>query len=317
LAVIKTKAQVTYFSVGMNVFLTLFKIAVSFITGSTAILSEALHSGSDLITSLIAMFSVRESEKPPDIEHPYGHGKFENIASLFEAFIIFATGVIIIYRSVKQLTIGVELVYLELGITTMLISAVINYFVSSYLIKKGREMESPVIEADGWHSRTDVFTAGGVMLSLIIVRITGIKILDPVIALGVALVILWVAIRIFLESFGILVDRSLPPEEEKVVRDIIEKHKDRYLEFHQMRSRKKGSEREVDLHLVFPDGTTLKEAHDLTNHLEDEVRREFPGIKILIHMEPCEDGKNVEVENRKCDICKECKKDGNVDEEAQ
>lgn len=294
MAVIKSKTQVTYFSVGMNVFLTLFKITVSFITGSTAILSEALHSGSDLVTSLIAMFSVRESEKPPDSDHPYGHGKYENVASLLESIIIFASGFFIIYRSIMRIKTGVELVSLDLGIVTMLVAAIINFFVSSYLIKKGRELESPAIVADGWHSRTDVFTAMGVMASLIIVKLTGINILDPIIAMGVALVILWVAVRIFLESLEILVDRSLPQEEEKKIRDIIEKHKDKYLEFHQMRSRKKGGEREVDLHLVFPDNISLKEAHDLANHLEDEVKKEFPGIKVLIHMEPYEDGENVE-----------------------
>ncbi|MCD4783779.1 MAG: cation diffusion facilitator family transporter [Candidatus Eremiobacteraeota bacterium] len=315
MAIIKTKTQVTYFSVGMNVFLTLFKIAVSFITGSTAILSEALHSGSDLVTSLIAMFSVREAEKPPDSEHPYGHGKYENVASLLESLVIFGSGFFILYRSIIRIKTGVELASLDLGIVTMFVAAIVNFFVSSYLIRKGRELESPAIEADGWHSRTDVYTATGVMVSLIVVKFTGINILDPIIAIGVALVILWVAVRIFLESLGILVDKCLPPEEEKRIRDIIGKHKDEYLEFHRMRSRKKGGEREVDLHLVFLGNISLKKAHDLASHLEDEVKQEFPGIKVLIHMEPCDDGKNIVNENKQCDICEGCKKDGNIGKE--
>lgn len=302
----KNKAWITYFSIGMNVFLSAMKLIVSFITGSTAILSEALHSGSDLITSFIAMFAVRESEKPPDREHPYGHGKFENVGSLLEAIIIFASGVFIFYRSISQIILGSNLGELDLGICVMLVSAVINFFVSSFLIRKGKELESPAIEADGWHSRTDVFTAGGVMLSLIIVKITGIKILDPIIALLVGLVIFWISIRIFLESYGILVDKSLPPEEEAKIKEIIKLHSDQYLEFHKMRTRKKGGERELDLHLVFPISTSLKDAHDLSTHLEEEIRSVFPHMKILIHMEPCDRGENIEFECKSCCGHKSC-----------
>ncbi len=309
------KRNITYFSLAMNVFLTALKIVVSFITGSTAIFSEAIHSGSDLLTSIIALFSVREAEKPPDHEHPYGHGKFENIASLFEGLIIFGSGLFIIYRSVQEILSGAKLASLDLGMTTMLIAAVLNWFVSSLLIKKGRELESPAIEADGWHSRTDVFTATGVMVSLIIVRLTGFTILDPVIALMVAGVILWIAGKIMADAFQSLIDTRLPDEEEKKILTIINSHSSKFLEFHKMRTRKKGGEREIDLHLVFPDDVLLKDAHNLTDHLEDEIRKIFPNCKVLIHAEPCEKSDNL---NYKCSECigyKRCIDNGYLDKE--
>lgn len=309
------KRKLTYFSVAMNIFLTALKIVVSFITGSTAIFSEAIHSGSDLLTSLIALFSVREAEKPPDHEHPYGHGKYENIASLFEGLIIFASGVFLIYRSIQQILSGIELASLDLGMGTMLIAAITNWFVSSLLIKKGKELESPAIEADGWHSRTDVFTATGVMISLFVVRLTGFKILDPVIALLVAGVILWVAGKIMTEAFHSLIDARLPDEEEKKIQKILDLHSTKFLEFHKMRTRKKGGEREIDLHLVFPDDALLKEAHSLTDHIEEEIRKIFPGMKILIHAEPCEKGENLKYECPECRSHKRCIENGYLKQE--
>ena len=303
---LNSKKKLTYFSLGMNVFLTILKIIVSFVTGSTAIFSEAIHSGSDLLTSIIALFSVREAEKPPDHEHPYGHGKFENIASLFEGLIILSSAVFIVYRSINQILSGVELGSLNLGMATMFISAVINWFVSSLLIKKGKELESPAIEADGWHSRTDVFTAAGVLISLAIVHFTGFKILDPVIAIMVAGVIFWVAGKIILGAFHSLVDMRLPEKEEKAIRDIIEKHSSQYLEFHKMRTRKKGGEREIDLHLVFPDDMLLKDAHALTDHLEEEIKKLFCNCKVLIHSESCDKGKNLKHECPDCRSYKKC-----------
>ena len=312
---LNNKRNITYFSLAMNVFLTALKIVVSFITGSTAIFSEAIHSASDLLTSLIALFSVREAEKPPDWEHPYGHGKFENIASLFEGLIIFGSGLFIIYRSVQEIISGAKLASLDLGMATMFIAAILNWFVSSLLIKKGKELESPAIEADGWHSRTDVFTATGVMVSLIIVRVTGFTILDPVIALMVAGVILWVAGKIMADAFQSLIDTRLPREEEKKILAIINRHSSKFLEYHKMRTRKKGGEREIDLHLVFPDDVLLREAHCLTDHLEDEIRKIFPGIKVLIHAEPCEKGGNLNYECAECISYKRCIDNGYLDKE--
>jgi len=312
---VNEKSKITYFSLGMNIILVTLKLAVSFITGSTAVLSEAIHSGSDLLTSLIAFFSVKESAKPPDRDHPYGHGKYENIASLFEGIIIFASGLYIIFRASKQLVAGVEISSLDLGMGTMLFAAIVNYFVSSLLIKKGRELESPAIEADGWHSRTDVFTAAGVMISLAIVRFTGIKIIDPIISLLVAGVILWLAAKILGESMNYLVDSRLPIEEEKKILEVIKIHSSQYLEFHKMRSRKKGGEREIDLHLVLPDYTLLKKAHDLSDHLEEEIGKIFPNIRVLIHSESCEKGKNLEYDCPDCREYKKCRESGYVEEE--
>lgn len=301
-----SRVRITYFSVGMNICLTLLKLLVSFLTGSTAILSEAVHSGSDLFTSFIAMFSVKESEKPPDRDHPYGHGKFENIASLMQAVIIFSSGVFIFHKSMQQIIMGVHIEEVDMGIGVMLISFTANFFISSFLIKKGKELNSPAIEADGWHSRTDVYTSMGIMISLAAVKYTGFTLLDPIIAMGVGSVIFWIAVKIFMDSFVVLVDKRLPPIEENLIKNVIKNHSHSYLDFHRMRTRKTGGNREVDLHLVFPDRTLLKDAHSLASSIEKEIKDLYPGIKVLIHLEPCESGNNVEIECEKCAANKQC-----------
>lgn len=305
------KKHVTYFSVGTNVLLTAVKLTVGLITGSTAILSEAVHSGSDLITSIVAMVSVSQADKPPDADHPYGHGKYENIGSLVEAVIIFISGALIFNKALKELFVGVELKSLDLGIWVMLFSAVANLIMSTILINKGKELDSPVIEADGWHSRTDVFTATGVMISLVIVKYTGSKIIDPLIAIAVAAVIVWISLKISLEAIKVLVDTKLPSEIEEKLKKIIVKHENKFIEFHHFRTRKLGSQVQLDLHLVFPDDTPLKQAHDLTEEIEKEVSEVLPDTTVLIHIEPCDAGKNVKkdcqhknVESGRCMIKK-------------
>jgi len=290
---IKSKSQVTYFSVAVNILLTVAKLTVGLITGSTAILSESAHSASDLITSFISLFSVREAEKPPDKEHPYGHGKYENIGSFLEAIVIFGSGIYIIYRAVREIIFGVKLESLDLGILVMLVSAIANWFISSFLLKKGREFDSPAITADGWHSRTDVFTASGVFASLIIVRFTRWTIIDPIIAIVVSFVILIIGIRIGLDAFRNLVDTRLPPEVEKKIKEILKEHSHEFLEYHTFRTRKAGSNIELDFHMVFPDEVSLFDAHTLTEKLEKRIGSLIPHSRVLIHTEPCNKGNNI------------------------
>ncbi len=293
-----SKVRITYISIGVNIVLTTIKLIIACITGSSSILSESAHSASDLITSFIALFSVREAEKPADRDHPYGHGKFENIGSLFEALIIFTSGILVSYKAIRSIILKSHIVDLDLGIGVMLFSAVVNFFMSSYLIKKGRELNSPVIEADGWHSRTDVFTALGVFVALILIKFTHITIIDPIVALVVATVIFSIAIKIGLRSFNVLVDTSLPSTVEEKIKEILDKYKGEYIEVHSFRTRSSGQDFYIDMHMVFADSTPLKKAHLLTEKIEREIESVLPHSKTLIHIEPCDSGK--QLKNRVC-----------------
>ncbi len=303
---IESKSQVTYFSVGVNILLTLGKLAVGIATGSAAIISEAAHSASDLVTSLISLFSVREAEKPPDQDHPYGHGKYENFGSFAVALMIIASGIYVCSRALRELIFGVQIQSIGLGAGVMLGAAVANYFISAFLIKMGKKFDSPAIEADGWHSRSDVFTAGGVFVSLVIIHFTGWYALDPAVAILISWVILYVGVHIGYEAFSVLVDSRIPVEAEEKIRRIIEARWEDYIEYHSFRARKAGSQVDMDLHLVFPDSTSLAEAHKVTEELERQISGIIPGTRVLIHIEPCDNGQNIRDNCRHQDPDQEC-----------
>ncbi|HZY25331.1 MAG TPA: cation diffusion facilitator family transporter, partial [Bacteroidales bacterium] len=185
------KASIARLSILSNSLLIVMKLAVGLISGSVSILSEAIHSSMDLIAAVIAFFSVKVSDNPPDSRHPYGHGKIENISGVIESLLIFSAAILIIIEAVKKL-LGerIELESISLGSLVMLISAVVNIFVSRRLYKVARETKSVAIEADALHLKTDVFTSLGVAIGLGLIILTGINWFDPVIAILVALFII-------------------------------------------------------------------------------------------------------------------------------
>jgi cation diffusion facilitator family transporter len=275
-------------SVGSNTLLSGSKISIGLLTGSVAVLSEGLHSSLDLVASVIAFFSVSVSSLPPDRKHPYGHGKIENISGTIEAILIIIAGGFIVHEAVHKLKTGVTVGNVDAGLAVMLLSVVVNIVVSRLLFKTAKKYESPALEADAHHLSTDVLTSFGVLAGLVLVRITGIKWIDPFFAMGVAAIICLIGFRVLGSSFFDLLDQSLPDEEEKKIRQIIEDHKGQYLEYHKMRTRKSGAMRYIDLHLVVPSSSHVKEAHDFTHHIEDEILSVFPTASITIHIEPGE-----------------------------
>lgn len=298
----KEKVLWARLSIVSNTILMVLKIIVGFFTFSISIISEALHSGMDLIASFIAAYSVQKSSQPADEEHKFGHGKFENASGFFEAVLIGVAAILIIYEAGLKIVEGPKLQFVGLGIMVMLVSVVVNTLVAMKLHKVAKKTDSIAIEADAAHLSTDVWTSLGVLIGFVVIwageyfGIAGIYYLDPIIAIGVALLILAVAMQLTKRSFSDLIDVSLPKEEEDKVKKIIEDHYGKYVEYHEMRSRKAGSERHIDLHLVVPRNAGLKEAHDLADHIENDIKAAFLGAQVLIHLEPCEGE------------CKECPK---------
>ena len=282
------KSRTVLFSISSNALLLSAKLVAGVLTGSASVLSEAVHSATDLVASVVAFVAVRRSGSPPDELHNYGHGRFENLAGVFEGVILLGVGAAVIYGAVDGILNGAELEFLGFGIGVMALSAVVNLFVSRWLLRVAHETDSRALEAEGYNLRTDVWSAAGVALGLIAALATGWTVLDPIIAAVIGLVILWTAFRLISGSTRVLLDESLPGEELSVVEDVIggEVRSDpRIRGYHKLRARKSGPQRHIDFHLQLRAETTLGEAHKISDALEERIRHNLPNSDVLIHLE--------------------------------
>jgi cation diffusion facilitator family transporter len=284
------KAKAAAISVGSNTLLILLKIVAGLITGSISLVAEAVHSLMDLAAAVIAFFSVRVSDKPADKQHPFGHGKVESVSGFVEALLIAAAAGIIVYQAIHRLIVRADLEYLEIGLIIMGISIVINVAVSRNLLRVARITESLALEADARHLTTDVLTMVGVFIGLGLVKLTGLTIFDPIVAILVALLILKAAYDITRKAFDGLMDTSLTKVEEDMVSSAIMEHvyNKQLVGFHEMRTRRSGSFRFVDLHLTMPKHVNIEEAHSMCDHLEQDIKSRLPNSNVIIHVEPCE-----------------------------
>lgn len=282
------KSGVVLLSITSNVLLLTLKTTAGILTGSVSVLSEAVHSATDLIASLVAFMAIRHSETPPDENHHYGHGRIENLAGVFEGLVLFMVGGWVIVAAVQRILHGGGLELVEMGIVVMIISAVVNFFVSRWLLKVAKETDSRAVEAEGYNLLTDVWGAGGVALGLVAVWITGWTVLDPIIAILIGGLILWTAYRLMSGSIRVLLDESLPGEEIELLQCLITEEiesEPRIIGFHKLRARKSGSHRHIDFHLQLKPETTLREAHIISDALEDRIRKNLPNSDVLIHLE--------------------------------
>jgi cation diffusion facilitator family transporter len=283
------KARAATVSIVSNATLIVLKLAAGAITGSIAIITEAVHSSIDLAASVIAWASVRKADEPADEDHPYGHEKVENVAAGIEGMLILVGAGIIVYESVRRLVDVAPVQNVGVGIAVIGVSAVANMGVSTYLYRRAHDTDSPALEGDAAHLRTDAATSLGVLLALVLVKTTGIQELDAITALVVAAAIVVAGVRILSRSSRVLMDEALPPDELEAVRAAIEDFgAPEVAGFHKLRARRAGSRRYVDLHVQFRDGTTLRRAHELTHDLEGEIRGRLRGADVLIHLEPAD-----------------------------
>jgi cation diffusion facilitator family transporter len=284
----RRKTRAAAISIASNSLLIALKIVAGVITGSVAILTEAAHSAIDLLASFIAFFSLRKAAEPADASHPYGHAKLENLAAAIEGMLILVGAGVIVYESIHRLVVGAHVDSIGFGIVVIGLSAIANFGVSRFLYREARITESPALEGDAAHLRTDAWTSVGVLFGLSLVAITGIDALDSVTALVVAGAIVAAGVRLVTSSSRVLVDEALPSEELDMVRDVMLAHEGtEVLGFHALRARRAGSRRYIDMHVQFRDGTTLERAHDLAHQLQAEIRNRLGrNADVLIHLEP-------------------------------
>ncbi|MEI6684008.1 MAG: cation diffusion facilitator family transporter [Bacteroidota bacterium] len=279
------KVSVARLSIFSNSFLILMKIIVGLLSGSVSIISEAIHSFMDLLASVIAFFSVRISDTPADEMHPYGHGKFENISGVVEALLIFIAAIWIIVEAAKKIFHPAEVQKIGFGFAVMITSAIVNIIVSRRLYKVAKETDSVALEADALHLKTDVYTSFGVATGLILMWATGIHLIDPVIAICVALLILKESVSLFMKAYAPLLDESLPAEEIARISAIIQHNCTAEMSFHNLRSRKAGNYKYIDFHLNLDPEKTVREAHDICDRIEDEIKNAFSHTEVTIHVE--------------------------------
>lgn len=285
----RTKTRAAALSIASNSVLILVKIGAGLAMGSISVVAEGLHSMLDLVAAIIAFFGIRIASRPPDADHPFGHGKAESLSASIEGGLIFLAAAVIVFEAGRRIFTGVSLQLLEMGMGVMLLSAVVNIGVSRYLFRVARRTDSVALEADAWHLTTDVYTSLGVLVGLVVVRLTGFNLLDPLIAMGVAVLIVKAAWDVTRKSWTGLLDERLPAEEEGIIAAAILEHGREMVGFHQLRTRKSGSVRYIDLHLVLEKNVTLEQAHKLCDHLEADIKTRLPGSALNIHCEPPEE----------------------------
>jgi cation diffusion facilitator family transporter len=282
-----SKAGAAALSIASNSGLILLKVIAGTITGSVALLTEAVHSSIDLIASIVAFISVRKADEPADAEHPYGHEKIENLAAMIEGVLILVGSGVIAFEAIRHLIVGSEVSHLGFGIAVVAISIAVNFVVSGVLHRRARETESVALEADAVHLRTDMATSFGVLVGLALVSITGADWLDPVVALLLAAAIVREGFKILNRSSRVLVDEALPADElDAISAEIRAFGPQGVAGFHKLRARRAGSRRYVDLHVQFVAGTTLEQAHATAHRLQDAIATRIPGADVLIHLEP-------------------------------
>ena len=294
------KIRAAVLSVISNTALVVIKLVTGLLIGSVSIISEAIHSGVDLLAAVIALFSVKTSSLPADSEHPFGHGKIENISGTIEALLIFVAAIWIIAEAVKKLLDPEPIEAVGWGVGIMLISAVTNIFVSKMLFKVGRETDSIALQADAWHLKTDVYTSAGVMAGLALLWLAewifpdgNFFWLDPVAALVVAVLIIKAAYDLTSQSAKDLLDVHLPSVELEWIREKINEQAGIIHGFHDLRTRKAGHFRFIEFHLKVESLMSVMDSHAIAKELSNEIKIQFPNTTVTIHIEPC-DGKCVE-----------------------
>ena len=282
-----TKPAAAGVSIVSNCILIALKLAAAAITGSIAILTEALHSSIDLIASVIAFIAVRRADEPADVEHPYGHEKMESVAASIEGMLILVGAGIIVFEATRRLATGSEVDSIGIGIAVIGFSAVANLGVSGLLSRRAKSLGSPALEGDAAHLRADALTSVGVLAGLALIELTDEPAFDSIAALVVAVAIVVSGVRIMRRSGSVLMDESPPPEELDLIESTIAASRPpEMLGYHKLRARQAGARRWIDLHVQFENGTSLERAHEAAHELRDAISAELPRSDVLIHVEP-------------------------------
>jgi cation diffusion facilitator family transporter len=288
-AINREKERVIILSIISNTSLVAIKLLVGLMTGLVSIIAEALHSANDLIASVIAYFGVKNSMRPPDKDHQFGHGKMEVVTGWIENIFILAIGLGIIYGGVNKLIESTHQQKLvEVGIAVMIVSGVVNWIVAIYLIRKGRELRSLGIEVDGEHHWSDVITSLGIAGALLALRATQLWWIDPAAAILVGVWVIVIFVRLSIKLTHQIVDTGLPEKEIAKIEEVIKSHPE-IICYHKIRTRQSGSTIFVDMHIQVDPQLTVERSHNVTKEIEAKLKEIYKDVNVLVHVEPCYD----------------------------
>jgi cation diffusion facilitator family transporter len=277
-------------SIAYNATLIVLKVAAAIVTGSVAILSEALNSSVDLVASVIAFVAVRRADEPPDVEHPYGHEKVENVAAAIEGLLIIGGAVFIIVESIGRLANGnTEVESLGIGIAVIAFSTLSAASVSLFLRRQARKHDSPALQGDAAHLGADALTSAGVLIALALLKLTGVEQLDAAVAIVFSGFIVLTGLNIIRRAAGVLVDEAPPPEEmDRIEAAIARARADEpeVVGYHKLRARTTGRRRYIEMHVQFQRGTSLERAHDVAHELRNAIETDLGNAEVLVHAEP-------------------------------
>ncbi len=281
------KKQIALIAILGGIIIFLIKLSAYFISNSVALLSDALESIVNIAASGLMFFSVWLSEKPADASHNYGHQKIEDISSMLEGILIVVAALLIINAAAGRLFSAIVPVEISLAIGISVVATALNGGISWYLATSGKKSGSAALEGDAKHLLSDVISTVAVWIGLIIVGLSGWSIIDSILAFVVAVLIIRMGAGLIFKSSSRLMDDSCRVEEARI-REVLLKHKSQFLNFHELKTRRSGNLIFCELHLTVDGSISVEEAHMLTDHLEEELRRELPNSNLTIHVEPRE-----------------------------
>lgn len=269
-----------------SVGLIALKLTFGIITNSVSILASAVDSFLDLSASSVNYFSIRKSTKPADAEHRFGHGKAEGVAGLFQCFIIGVSSLYLIYLSLERIFDGGELSSLDIGISVIGFSIIASLLLARYIRRVARDTDSIALNADSLHFRVDVYANIGIVLGLIVIKVTGAELIDPIISIALAGLILWTAKDIVIQSIDILMDRELPEQIVKDIEEVIFKYQPEVKSYHKMRTRNAGSKKFIEFHLVLDHTLSFVRSHEIAEEIIKEIETRIPGSELTVHVDP-------------------------------
>jgi len=282
---LKKRAAIISLSIGIGMFI--FKIGAYLLTGSAAIFSDAAESVVHVLATAMALFSIILSSKPADDSHPYGHGNIEFFSAGIEGLLILIAAIFIIYESIGSIIAGPKLHQLGIGAIIITLASTVNLLLGNYLIRTGKKTNSLTLVADGKHVLTDSITSFGVIVAVLLVMLTDILLLDPIIAIVVALNILFTGWKLIRESVSGLMIEANPVTLKKLSDTLIHAKKDYWIDIHELRFWQSGDKLFIDFHLILPYYFNIKQAHEEENFIESELQKVFSNADLKIHLDYC------------------------------
>ena len=261
------------------------KLAAFFISGSVALLSDALESVVNIVASFLMFVCVRISGTPADRDHPYGHEKVENISAFVEGALVIVAGLLIAYAAIGRFFNPVELGSLDIALGVSLLATATNAGLSLYLTRSAKTHGSIALEGDAKHLLSDVISSVGIVIGLFIAKLTGWTILDPMLALLMACIVFKMGTELVKKAGNGLIDQAADAEQKKI-EELLDAHHPQFIDYHNVKTRRSGNKVFAELHLTVDPNLTVQKAHDLTKHLEERLQQEMPGVSMTIHVEP-------------------------------